>query len=275
MLTNILSLDSAADIVVLFGIMQSGKTDTINHIVSRYPNVSVHAYHDTRKDKSYYPTIRPFLWYCYLTEDSKREKETYFQIDSDVIFRELPDFSRIPLTSTTWYGSDCSVYIDGKYLASCENGELIIDGFAQILGVPRQVIETTEGVGAQWLLCQPTAEYWLKVYNDCNKLYHFLEPIDSNIQKWTAEMWAQLYNAPYFGIEQKIHPELDFCRPTDDIKIWDEVKILHNAGVIGELGKTMFFKGKYSSHTPFGEDLSYVRRDRCSIRYVQALQKVL
>jgi hypothetical protein len=274
-LTNILSLDFKAEIVCLFGVNpQEAVNNTVAHIREKFPTVAIHVYEDTRIDKSYAPTIRPFLWYCYLSEDPTREQESYFQIDSDVIFRELPDFSKIPATETVWYGSDCAGYLDYEYLRTRQKGEQIVDNFARLLDVDRQIIEQTPGAGAQWVLVHPTARYWLKVYNDSNKLYHYLEHINSDIQKWTAEMWAQLYNAPYFGIEQRISPELDFCRPTDDVKMWDMVKILHNAGVIGELGKYMFYKGKYVDRTPFGDNLDYVHRDKASIKYVDAIKNV-
>lgn len=274
-LTNIYSLDEEADIVCLFALSpyEDGQT-VINHIASRYPRLEIHAYEDTRGDKSYAPTVRPFLWYCYLSENPDREKDTYFQIDSDVIFRELPDWSKVKPTPKVWYGSDCSGYIDYEYLRTRRNGEAIVDGFAQLMDIDRSVIEKTEGVGAQWVLCQPTAEYWLKVYNDSVKLYYMLEPISSDIQKWTAEMWAQLYAAPYFGIEQRISPELDFCRPTDNVKMWELTKILHNAGVVGEAAEYAFYKGKYVNETPFHESHEYVRRDKASVKYIDAIKAV-
>jgi hypothetical protein len=88
-------------------------------------------------------------------------------------------------------------------------------------------------------------------------------------------MWAQLYNIPYFGHKVEISPELDFCRPTDDVRLWEQVKILHNAGVIGELAEHMFYKGKYVNETPFQDNLDYVRRDKASIKYVSAIKKVI
>lgn len=273
-LTNIYSLDKQAEVICLLARLEGIDASAIDYIKKKYPQVSVHAYDDTRQNKTYPPTIRPFLWYCYLKEDPSREQETYFQIDADVVFRELPDFSKIPFDEKTWYGSDCAGYLDYEYLRTRKNGEQIVDNFARIIGVDRSVIEHTEGAGAQWILVKPTAEYWLKVYNDSNALWFYLEGVDSDIQKWTAEMWAQLYAAPYFGIEQKIHAELDFCRPTDDIKMWEHVKILHNAGVIGDLAHHMFFKGKYIDTTPFADNLDYVRRDKVSIKYVDAIKAV-
>lgn len=274
-LTNILSLDGKADIVCLFGrVDDEDSNGVVEYLSNRYPTVEMHLYNDARSEKMYHPTIRPYLWHLYLSEDPIREQDIYFQIDSDIIFRELPDFTKIPYDEKTWYGSDCAGYIDYQYLKTRKLGDEIVDNFASILGVDRKVIENTEGVGAQWILVKPTAEYWKKVLEDSDRLYQYLQPLKSNIQKWTAEMWAQLYNASYFGIEQKIHAELDFCRPTDDVKMWDMVKILHNAGVLGSADEYLFYKGKYDRKTPFNDDLSYVRRDKAGIKYVDALKEV-
>lgn len=275
-LTNLFSLDPDADVVCLFMKFVSHPSEEVyDYIVRRYPQVEVHMYEDNREDKYYIANIRPYLWYCYLTEDPAREKETYFQIESDIIFRKLPDYSKIKVTSKQWYGSDCGGYIDYDYLMSVQRGEEIVATFAQIIGISVEQIKNTPGAGAQWIMKNPTADYWLKVFLDCTKLYGYLQPLDSNIQKWTAEMWSQLLNAPYFGIEFNLSRELEFCRPTDNVKMWDQVNILHNAGVIGELADTMFYKGKYNDATPFEDDLSWVRRDKASIKYVEAIKKVV
>lgn len=276
-LTNLFELDPNADVVCLFMRFESHPSEQVyDYIVRRWPQIEVLMYDDLRTDKYYIANIRPYLWWCYLSENPEREKETYFQIESDIIFRQLPDYSKIKYSPTEWFGSDCGGYIDYEYLKSCTMGEHIIDGFADIIGVSRQTIKDTPGAGAQWIICQPTAEYWWKVYQDCQKLYMFLEPLDSNVQKWTAEMWAQLYNGPYFGINYNLTRELDFCRPTDDVKMWDQVNILHNAGVIGDQSQYLFYKGdfKYNDMMPVDDDLSWVRRDKASIKYVQAIKKV-
>lgn len=274
-LTNILGHDPKAEIICLFALHDANGQPTVDHITARYPTVEVHTYEDSRLDKSYPASVRPFLWYCYLTEDSKREKDTYFQIDCDVIFRELPDWSKIKYSPKVWVGSDCGQYIDYGYLKNVEQGEYIVDKFAEIIGIDRTDIENTDGAGAQWLLCEPTSDYWLDVYNASNNLHHFLNPIQSNIQKWTAEMWAQLLCSYKYGIKQVISKELDFCRPTDHVKMYEMTKILHNAGVVGELANSLFYKNKYYDRTPFGENFDYVYRDKAGWHYVQALKKVV
>lgn len=274
-ITNILGHDPKAEIICVFAVNGRAGEEVVEHISSRYPTVEVHAYEDTRSDKSYPANVRPFLWYCYLSENPEREKDTYFQTDCDVIFRKLPDWSKVKYDPKQWAGSDCGQYIDYQYLKNVEKGEYIVDKFAEIIGIDRKDIEQTDGVGAHWVLCQPTADYWLDVYNASNNLYYFLAPLKSNIQKWTAEMWAQLLCSYKYGIKQVISKELDFCRPTDHVKMYEMTKILHNAGVVGELSKSLFYKNKYYDKTPFGENLDYVYRDKASWYYVQGIKKVV
>ena len=271
-LTNIRSLDKTTPIVLLFSEHDMG---VVEYFKGRYPHLEIHAYSDDREVKSYPPTIRPYLMWRYLSEDPDRELETYFQIDSDIIFRELPDWEAIDIQDRECVASDCGGYIDYQYLITRKQGDYIVRRFAETLNIGVDVIEKTPGGGAQWLISQPTAQLWWHTWQDCDILYRFLEPLDSDIQKWTAEMWAQLYNLPKFGYAVRTHPELDFCRPTDNIKMWDVTKILHNAGVVGESAQSLFFKGAYDAKTPFGEDFSWVRRDKAGLKYVEAIQKVI
>lgn len=271
-LANIYSLDGDADICVLFAYVDQESKLVVQTIQQRFPKAEVHVYRDKRPDRSYQPAVRPYLWHCYLLEDPAREQEVYFQIDSDVIFRELPDFSQIPFSETEWYGSDCGHYIDYEYLSSCRNGQEIIRNFAEIIGIDESVIRDTPGVGAQWILVKPTAQYWLKVYYDSIELYEYLKGVDSDIQKWTAEMWAQLYAAPYFGIEQKIHPELDFIRPTEPIEEWERVKMLHNAGVTRDQQRELFFKGRYDRNSPLGRSMDWIDRSKAGWHYGKAIE---
>lgn len=274
--TNIFSLDPDAEVICLYAASGPDANGVYTHTVDKWGDkVSVHMYADMRPDKGYSATFRPYLWYCYLKEDPTREEETYFQIDSDVIFRELPVFTEDSLnTERTWYGSDCSGYISYDYIRHCDRGEGIVERFAELIGISSEYIRKTPGVGAQVVVINPTAAYWLDVYENCNKLHHYLEPLSSNIQKWTAEMWAQLYTAGKYGITWEAHDELAFCMATDDIAMWDLRKILHNNGVIGHNSTYLFDKNRWVIETPFGRNFDYVNKAKCSIKYVQALQAV-
>ena len=62
--------------------------------------VEVHVYEDSRDDKEYIPSIKPYLWWKYLEENPKRENERYMYIDSDVIFRKKINFRKMPSKMT-------------------------------------------------------------------------------------------------------------------------------------------------------------------------------
>lgn len=240
----------------------------------KYPECSVFTFSDGRDDKSYIPSIRPYLWWQYLKQHPEAEQETYIYIDSDIIFREWPDWASLNVGPKRWISSDCSGYIGYDYVNSRTNGPEIASKMAEICGISLEQMKATPGAGAQWLIQNPTAAFWERSYNDSNRIHHYFKGVNSNIQKWTAEMWAQLFGMTREGIEVVIdHKELDFCLPTDDVAKWDTVKILHNAGVTGS--GDMFFKGLYDQTSPLGQDFSGVRKDKATIKYVEALQKVL
>lgn len=260
-----------SDCVLLF----TRHDDNVPKYLADKYGVEVHVYDDTRDDKSYIPSVKPWLWWQYLAEDSKREQEDYFYFDSDVIFRKKPDYRKIKPRADKWLCSDTNGYLNVSYIKNCTNGEHVLAHMADIVGVTVESLETIDNNsgGAQWTLCKPTAAYWHKVYKDSNRLWRYFQATDSSIQKWTAEMWAQLWNMLYFNIGPAITPELAFCWATDPIERYSEVKILHNAGVLSS-DNDLFFKGNYVHRTPFDDDLSFVDSARCSSEYVKAVKAV-
>lgn len=235
---------------------------------------SVFVYVDNRDDKGYIPSIRPYLWARYLAERPEAEAETYLYVDSDIIFREWPDFATLDVGPKRWFASDCSGYIGADYVLSRKNGLAIAEKMAEITGITVDQLKATPGAGAQWVIQNPTAAFWERAYRDSNAIYSYFSGVDSDIQKWTAEMWAQLFGMTREGIDVVInHEELDFCLPTDPVGKWDTVKILHNAGVIGS--GDMFFKGAYSDTSPLGQSFGEVRTDKATIKYVDAIKSVV
>ena len=242
----------------------------------------VHVYKDERKDsdKNYIPSIKPYLWVKYLEEDRSRESGDYFYMDSDVIFMEVPEVYPHP---TRWYGSNCKSYLSVEYIDS--KGSDLLERMCNIVGIETKTIRRANPrAGAQWVFRNPSLAYWRKVYEDSIKLYVFLSAIEKGyrernpkdyvpIQKWTSEMWAQLWNIYYFNKESEVLEELDFCWPTDDICRYHETKIMHNAGVVDDK-QGLFFKGKYVTATPFNDDLSFVPENKASYEYVKAIKEV-
>lgn len=235
---------------------------------------SVFCYTDRRDDTTYEASTRPWLLWQYLAGDPAREQETYLYIDSDVIFREWLDFDEMNIDDQIVNGSDCDGYIGYGYIEQCEKGSEILAKMAEICGTTLEAMEPVPGIGAHIVLKNPRAEFWKRCYFDSNKIYHYLSGIDSNIQKWTAEMWAQQWGWVRESFTFATPKELDFCRATDPVAAWDKVKIYHNAGVHA-YGDNYFFKGLYDKTSPIGMDFSDVRDDKATIHYVRAMEKVL
>jgi hypothetical protein len=273
LLTNIRQFTDM-EVVLLFSKPHEYNPLVPRYLVDKYPGVRAFVYDDNRSDKSYIPSIRPYLWWQYLKADPEREQETYFYIDSDIIFREWIDFATLDFGPKKWIGSDCNNYINYDYLRQVENGPAIIQRMAQYCNITPQQMIGVAGLGAHLIINQPSAEMWRLAYLRSNTIWHYFDGVKSNIQKWTAEMWAQLWTMVEFGITTETPKELDFAFSTDPIEKWDRIKILHNSGVM-EAGKGMFFKGGYQDKVPFGENFDWVDITKCSRKYVDAIEKVI
>lgn len=282
-LTNLIDLGvEPEDIVLLFAINDNDKgiDNSIPSYFAEKYGVEVHSYQDERENKQYIPSIKPYLWMKFLQEDKSRETGTYFYMDADVIFRELPDLTGLGASESVWLCSDTDSYLSPKYIRS--KGEQLFKDMQSIVGVDVSDYDGKSG-GAQWVIVNPKAEYWQKVYEDCTPLYNLMRRSEGKliaengsdyvpIQKWTAEMWSQLWNMQLFGVEPKIVKELDFCMAPDDISRWYETKIYHNAGAT-EANKDLFFKGKWVNSSPFRASHSNVSKQKCSYKYVEAIKK--
>jgi hypothetical protein len=273
LLTNIRQFTDM-EVVLLFSKPHDYNSSVPSYLVHKYPGVRAFVYEDNRYDKSYIPSIRPYLWWQYLRNHPEREAETYFYIDSDVIFREWIDFATLDFGPKKWLGSNCNSYINHAYIKQCDRGPDIVARMAALCNITEEQMVNVPGIGGHLVIANPTAEMWKQAYTRSNAIWHYLDGVTSNIQKWTAEMWAQLWTMVEYGITIEAPKELDFCFSTDPLKRWDETKILHNSGVTEDTGQ-LFFKGKYREQTPFGGDFSWVDKQKCSIKYVEALERVI
>lgn len=232
-----------SDIVLLFA-------EEDQSVVNEFSDYDLHVYPDERFDKSYIPSIRPYLWWKFLFEDEEREHETYVYLDSDTVVLDLSIFNLRP-TKSRWYCSDTIGYLGYRYIQSVSNSQRVFEAMTEAIKVPQPWIESIEknSGGAQWVIKNPKAGYWHDVYVNSIVLYQALEPLDTSLQKWTAEMWAQLWTMYHYGVSPKVHKALDFAWSIDeDLR---DRKIIHNAGVTDD--SVLFFKGKYQDTPPFSD----------------------
>lgn len=261
---------SKNDIIVLFSKHDNKVSDAIRDL-----GVNVHVYEDERYDFEYIPSLKPYLMYRYLEEDISRENETYFFMDSDVIVKEQPSIEGAEHTrydQRIWYGSDCNGYLNYDYIVQCKNGQQILEDMAYIVGVSVEEIKliNNQCIGAQYVMTKPSKEYFHKVYIDSIKLWKYVKDKDTDLQKWTAEMWATLWNMIFFEIMPRISDDLEFTWATDSKSDWYKNKIYHNAGVTEDM-KDMFFKGNYINKDPFNEDFSHIDKDKASYEYTKLI----
>ena len=249
------------DIILLFA-----KED--DSVLMEFNDCKVYSYEDDRFDKSYIPSIKPYLFYRYLSEDSERENETYIYLDSDTVILDLEAF-KVPVTKSRWYCSDTIGYIGLDYIKSVTNSSRALEVMTDAIKVPIEWLESIQNNsgGAQWVIKNPRAGYWHDVYVNSIFLYRAIEPLETTLQKWTAEMWAQLWTMYHYGITPKVSKKLDFAWSTDD-ELGNK-KIIHNAGVTEDMD--LFFKGIYLDTPPLG--VLNQESGKVSDRYVQIVKE--
>ncbi|MDE1193012.1 MAG: hypothetical protein PW786_12840 [Arachidicoccus sp.] len=195
-----------------------------------------YTYQDNRKKRNYAPSIRPHLIQQHIKAHPYIEHETIFYCDTDIIFRELPDFDTMQ-KGASWYVSDTRNYLDSCYIKNIGGNDLFQEMCATV-GIEPTLVENNDAHcgGAQYLIKKAPISLWEKIENDCGLLHDLMQSHNylraeneyiktgkkrssyRGIQSWCAEMWAILWNAWLFGFDVKIHEELDFCWSMDSIE---------------------------------------------------------
>ena len=286
------------NIHVLLGIVKSGNKPTEESLKLKDLGINVHHYDDDREDKSYIPSIKPFLISKWLKENPQYG-ESFFLHDSDIVFRVLPDFEKLMGDDIT-YLSDTIGYIGYNYIKDCCNryekkhtntyeGQLL-DEMTDVVGLEVECVKCNQenSGGGQYLIKNTNHELWFKIYNDCVPLYNKMLdyqkrfPISpGEIQFWTAEMWSLLWNLWLYGIETKVVKELEFSWATDTVKVYETKPILHMAGVTDNLKNTKFYKGDYINVDPLmklSEDINhfdFIDKNSSTIKYVEIMKSLV
>ena len=248
-----------------------------------YNTVRFFFYNDTRENSCYISSIRPHILQKHFEAHPYLKDEAIFYHDCDIILTKPVDWSHL-LNDDIWYLSDTKYYISAEYIKSKKYG--VYERMCEIVGIdesiPEKYNDTASG-GAQYLMKNVDADFWKKVYDDSEKLYQFfldhLKVFPEGclkgyhpIQKWTADMWAVLWNAWYFNHDTLIVPEMEFAWPMHGLDMWEKCNILHNAGVTEEshIPEKLFFKGNYvNGKLPYEIKLEDFASDRCTKKYVE------
>jgi hypothetical protein len=257
--------------------------------------INVHTYKDGRTNKTYIPSIKPYLISKWL-EQYPQFGNCFFLHDADIIFRELPNFDEL-LNDNISYLSDTIGYIGYEYIMDCcrryekqhptTNQGQLLQEMCDVIGIDVNIVKDNQlnSGGGQYIIKNTDHKLWEKIYNDSTPLYSQMldyqkrYPINpGQIQFWTAEMWSVLWNLWLYGVETKITKELDFSWATDNIDVYNKKPILHMAGVTDNLKLTKFYKGEFINVDPIEKlkqnpkHFDYIDKNNATIKYVDVIK---
>jgi hypothetical protein len=255
-------------------------------LAAKYPFVRFFFYPKRiTENHGYIPILRPDIISQHFSKFPELERETIFYHDSDIIFRELPDFDRL-IDGDSWYVSDTISYIGANYIKS-KSDELFAE-MCSIAKIDPTIVEENElnSGGAQYLMKGVNSNYWYGVRETALSLYKYMADRENlerkglnvdeaktynPVQKWCSDMWAVLWEAWKIGAKTQIDPDLGFSWGTSSLSEYAKHKIMHNAGVTHSDKGRLFYKGEYITRSPFDADLSGIDQETASAKYVDAI----
>ena len=283
------------NIHVIFGLPEGKEELSERAFLLKSTGVNVHHFKDDRILKHYIPSIKPYLIKKWLEKNPEHGK-LFFLHDSDIVFRELPNFDDL-VDNEDNYVSDTKGYIGLNYIKSCEqkyrnkypqlNETPIIDLMSEIVGINKFILEQNDQHvgGAQYLLKNQEVDIWDKIYHDSNKLYFKLlefqkkYPLDDgHLQVWTAEMWSLLWNQWLYGYRTKVSDSLSFSWGSDNVKRYEQKYILHMAGVTEDKKDHKFYKGDFIEVDPIEKlrdninYFDYIDTESATIKYIDIMK---
>jgi hypothetical protein len=286
------------NIHVIFAMVMGNTQPSEESLNLKNLGINVHHYLDNRDKKHYIPSIKPFLISKWLKEFPNYGK-LFFLHDADIIFREIPIFDSL-IKDNTIYLSDTIGYIGYNYIIDCCNRyekthknsekEQLLNEMCSIVGIDKEIVKINQNNsgGGQYLFKETDCDFWDKIYRDSTLLYdkmidyHKRFPISpGEIQFWTAEMWALLWNLWLYKYETKISNELDFSWATDGIEMYSKKKILHMAGVTENLKNKKFYKGDYININPIERIkenfnyFDYIDNNSITIKYIDVMKSLV
>jgi hypothetical protein len=275
-INNFKSLGLDGDVIYVIGKNSMLKSHNLNMIMAKAKvKCKYYVLNDDRQNVTYPSTLRPHILAKLFDLRPELSKETIFYIDPDVIFTKKFKMSDLE-KDDIWYLSDTRSYIDSNYIKG--KSEVLFNEMCGIVGIDPKIVEDNDdnAGGAQYLMKNVTAEFWRKVEVDSENLYkhmistaHKYNP-EHPIQAWTADMWAVLWNAWYFGHKTKIVEKLSFSWATDVIENWSKNNLHHNAGAIVDNG--YYFLKTQHQISPFNKELNCSDK-YCSFNYVKEIKE--
>jgi hypothetical protein len=237
-------------------------------IASKFKNVFF--YKDERViniPNFYIPSVRPHILKQFFAQHPHLGKNVFYH-DSDIFLVKLPKFE-VMLDDDLSYVSDTVSYIGYDYVKGradaykekYPDADNILDQMCAVAGVSIDLVKENQANsgGAQYLLKGIDAAFWSEVEDVCQKLYTLMKDYEakyplkpSDIQAWTADMWAVLWIYLKRG-QVRLHTELDFSWAVNSISDYYTKNIFHLAGVSQDIASDKLYKAVYTNKNIFKE----------------------
>lgn len=252
--------ENAHYLVVYFG----EPSDTLRHLYeSDDLGCFIHAYPDTREDKSYSASMKPWLLAQFFEQFPDESSKVFNYLDPDVMFTHPMDFTPFEQHDGRWYGSNTRSYTGAQYIR--EKGEQLFLDLCAIADVSPDLVLQHDGdsIGAQYFIKDAGADFWRNVERNSVRAYqHMVETADRYkpeghaypIQAWCSEMYMQQFETIRAGFTPVADERLQFHWANHDVAEWDERAYFHNAGVVAENGRD-FCKITWQT-SPFRKEIS-------------------
>ena len=239
----------------------------------------IHAYPDTRADRGYSASMKPWLLGQYFQQFPEQASVVHNYLDPDVVFTHPMDFTPFEQHDGCWYGSDTRSYTGAQYIR--DKGEQLFLDLCEIADVSPDLVLAHDhnSIGAQYFIKDAGADFWfnveaksLRAYHHMNRTAHIYHPEGHEypVQAWCAEMYMQQYQTIRAGFTPVADERLQFHWANHNAAEWDERAYFHNAGVTAENGRD-FCKITWQS-SPFHKQIK-VSPESASARYVDLIRK--
>lgn len=236
-----------------------------------YPESEFFFYKDTDNISkllgTYIPITRPYMLMKYWEVHPEMKEKAVFYCDCDILFTDKFNIDKY-LDDDVCYLSDTVSYIGSDYFDSKEKDVIpsklekykerdILNEACELFGINREIAvkHNKDSGGAQYLLKNVDSNFWSDVITGCIRIRlhlqkvnkEFFESENKGFQSWCADMWSVLYTLLRDKHPIKVVPEMNFAWSSDNISKMENIGILHNAGIVGQLQGDIpvFYKGTY------------------------------
>lgn len=255
---------------------QKGLSPEFKNLIEKDKNAHYYAYPDNRESKLYFSSFRPKIIAQHIRSNPQLSFKTIFYHDSDIILTKSPKIFESLLEDNINYASNTDNYTGTDYIIQNAGEQGFLEMCKTINVSPEKIKKNSTAGGAQYILKNLDADFWERLYINCEKLYAFLcdlngkllKNFNSHLQAWCTDMWCIWWMLLDEDKIAKTSPILDFSWINEPKK---NKNIIHYTGVFNLDDSRYFVKYKYIMSPPYNDDFSKISQDSVSFDIVKEI----